>query len=223
MIVLGLDPSLTNFGWSVHDTEGPERVIARGRFQSSASTIFVHRFTALRERVRTLVQTYRPDRVGIESPIFGASYSEGMYGLFLYSNEALFLERRDVVFFSPMQVKSSAREILRRPKGWKMMKPDMVEAAKKDSGTSKPWDHNEADSYLVGRLAGRFWTYMENPSKTELTRVERTLFDEVHTFTRGEKAGVTEKRGLRYRENDRFFLWSLVDENVSFDGEIKDR
>jgi len=38
MLVLGLDPSLTNYGWAVHDTDAPvgtpERCVARGRFGS---------------------------------------------------------------------------------------------------------------------------------------------------------------------------------------------
>jgi hypothetical protein len=162
----------------------------------------------MRDSLRSLIQKTNPDRVGIESPIFNDLFSEGMYGLFLYSNEALKLERKDVVFFSPGQGKAHARESLARPKGWKMLKGDMVEAAKADTGGGR-WNHNEADAYLIGRLAGRFWKFAEGVTpESELTPVERKQFLHIHTFQRGARAGQTVKKGLLFREEDRFFRWS---------------
>lgn len=211
MIVLGLDPSLTNFGWAVHDTDatGPARCVDRGRFATKADVTFVDRYIFMRESLRALIQRTNPDKVGIESPIFNDLFSEGMYGLFLYSNEALKLERKDVVFFSPGQGKAHARESLKRPPGWKMLKGDMVEAAKDDTGGGGRWNHNEADAYLIGRLAARFWLFMEGEIvEADLTPVERKQFLDVHTFTRGKNAGKTIKKGLLFREEDRFFRWS---------------
>jgi hypothetical protein len=211
MRVLGLDPSLTAFGWAMHDTEarGKDRCIARGRFATSKETMFVDRYVFMRESLRALIREQDPDKVGIESPIFHNLFSEGMYGLFLYSNEALRLERRDVVFFAPEQGKAHAREAIRRPKGWKMLKGDMVEAAKADTGGRGVWNHNEADAYLIGKLAARFWAFLAGTLTEEsLTPVERKQFALIHTFQRGKRAGQVEKRGLIYREEDRFFLWS---------------
>lgn len=212
MLVLGLDPSLTNFGWAIHDTTkvGPARCVDRGRYSTKASTVFVDRYVFMRESLRELLRIHNPDKVGIESPFFGDTYSEGMYGLFLYSNEALKAERRDVVYFSPLQVKAHARESLKRPPGWKMMKPDMVEAMKHDlGGKGRNVNHNEADAYLVGRLASRFWRYADGDLELEdLTPVEREYFAKTHTYVRGKKAGKTEKSGLIFREEDRFFRWS---------------
>ena len=213
MLVLGLDPSLTAYGWALHDTgaKGQSRCVARGRHSTPADMTFVDRYTFMRDTLRELIQRIRPDKVGIESPFFGGSYSEGMWGLFLYSNEALKLERRDVVFFSPGQVKAHARESLGRPEKWKMQKPDMVAAVKHDLGGGKNVNHNEADAYLVGRLAGRFWRYLDGDlTDADLTSEERKLFAEVHTYQRGKKAGKTERKGLVYREEDRFFRWSQV-------------
>lgn len=171
---------------------------------------FVDRYVFMRESLRALLRDVQPDKVGIESPIFHNMFSEGMYGLFLYSNEALRVEQRDVVFFAPEQGKAHARESLRRPKGWKMLKGDMVEAAKKDTKSGQ-WNHNEADAYLIGRLAARFWGfYAGEIPESELTPVERTQFLLIHTYQRGKKAGQVVKRGLMYREEDRFFLWSKV-------------
>lgn len=213
MKILGLDPSLSAFGWAVHETTatGPERCVARGRISSPSSMVFVDRYTGVREVLRGLVRHYAPQAVGIESPFCGGSYSEGMYGLFLYSNEALKLERSPVVYFTPLQIKSHARETLGRPETWKMMKPDMVEAARKDTDTRIAWDHNEADAYLAARLAGRFWDlYWGHREASSNTPVERKLFTAEHTYSRGKHAGETEKTGLLYREQDRFFPWSEV-------------
>ena len=149
MKILGLDPSLTNYGWAVHDTNAtvgtPERCIARGRFQTPSKMEFVERYMAQRESLRAVIRQYEPDRVGIEFPVFNNLWSEGMYGLFLYSCEALKAEHMDVVFWSPGQVKAHARDSIVRPTGWKMDKPDMVEAAKADCCAHM--NHNEADAY----------------------------------------------------------------------------
>ena len=220
MIVLGLDPSLTAYGWALHDTcaTGASRCVARGRYSSPASEVFVDRYVFARESLRALLKSHKPDRVGIESPPFGESFSEGMYGLFLYSNEALKSEGMDVVYLSAGQVKAHARESLGRPDKWKMMKPDMVAAAKADTASNSTakrgvgsWDHNEADAYLVGRLAGRFWEYhVGNVPKAALTPVETRQFAYTHTFSRGKKAGKTVRSGLQFREQDRFFCWSQL-------------
>lgn len=212
MIVLGLDPSLTNYGWAVHDTEAavgdPGRCLLRGRFQTPASMTFVDRYTDLRERLRALVAEQKPDRVGIEFPVFDNLFSEGMYGLFLYSCEALKSSGCDVVFWSPLQVKAHARESLGRPAKWVMDKVDMVEASKHDAGPGR-WNHNEADAYLVARLSGRFWKlYGGNITPDDLTPVERKYFTEIHKFVRGKRAGREVRKGVMYREDERFFLWS---------------
>ena len=213
---LGLDPSLTNFGWAIIDTAvevgSRSRCESRGRFQTSAKDLFIDRYVEMRERLRKLVRDEKPDVVGIEFPVFNDLWSEGMYGLFLYSCEALKLERQDVVFWSPMQVKSHARETLGRPKidgkMWRMDKPDMVDAAKLDAGGGR-WNHNEADAYLVGRLGARFWMMQRDLIRErDLTTVERRFFLEIKKHVRGKNAGRTILRGVMYRENERFFRWS---------------
>lgn len=208
MLVLGLDPSLTNYGWAYHDTNTGD-CPDRGRFSTPSRQTFVHRYITLRDSLRDLIRRTPPDRIGIESPVFHELWSEGMYGLFLYSCEALTLEKMDVVFFTPHQIKAHARAFLDRPQGWKMLKPDMVEAAKKATGTKGRWNHNEADAYWAARVASRFWEFYEGEiSESDLTQVERDNFLKTHTYQRGKKAGKTVKSGIIHREEDRFFLWS---------------
>ncbi len=211
MRVLGLDPSLTNFGWAVHNdsVDGPIRCEARGRFKTSSKTLFVDRYVDLRERLFDLVVETAPDRVGIEYPVFNDLWSEGMYGLFLYSCEALKSSGADVVFFSPGQIKSVSADLLDRPKGWKMGKADMVDAAKADTGGKGRWNHNEADAYLCARHAARFWrVYSGRLSVDALSDKEQRQFNRIHTYQRGKKAGKTVKTGILHRADERFFLWS---------------
>jgi hypothetical protein len=212
MRVIGLDPSLSNFGWAVHDTSVPvgdrSRCERRGRFQTSGKTLFIDRYTEMRGRLRELLHEVQPDRVGLEFPVFNDLWSEGMYGLFLFTCEALRLEGQDVVFWSPMQVKAHARESLDRPSGWQMGKADMVDAAKADTAGGR-WNHNEADAYLVARLSGRFWLLHDDLIRErDLTPTERKYFLDIKRFVRGKKAGRVERKGVMYREDERFFIWS---------------
>ena len=228
MQIIGLDPSLTNFGWAVHDTEaeGLDRCLARGRFQTSAKTLFIDRYTTMRSNVIRLLEEYpQVTQIGLESPIFNEMWSEGMYGLFLYTCEALRVSKRDVVLFSPPQIKVHARDLLDRPtiggKAWVMGKPDMVEAAQADTGGSGRWNHNEADAYWVARTAGRFWKHLDGDLLTgELSKAEVHQFRAVKTFKRGKRAGQTVQTGVLYKEDERFFRWYSGDGDK--DGSKKD-
>lgn len=213
MHVLGLDPSLTNYGWALHDTEaeGRDRVVDRGRFRTKPKDFAdeVTRYVYLRECLREKIAELDPDAMGIEHPVLNEQYSEGMYGLFLFSLEAIKHQAKDVVLIAPPQVKKWAFDLLGRPKGWKMGKSDMVEAAKEHAGGGR-WDHNEADAYLVGAFAGRFWDfYVGDINEDELTPYEKKTFTHIRTITKGKRAGQLEVKGFLHRENDRFFLWSV--------------
>jgi hypothetical protein len=175
----------------------------------------VDRYVDLRESLRALIQEHQPDCVGLESPVFGEMYSEGMYGLFLYTSEALRLEQLDTVLWTPGQIKAFAKELLGRPDSWgDMLKADMVEAARWDTRISdrklgRIRNHNEADAYLASVLAGRFWLLHSGQiTEDDLTKRERTQFLKVHTYVRGKKAGRTEHKGTLYKADHRFFLWS---------------
>lgn len=217
MRVIGFDPSLTNFGWALHDTEVPVgvpgRMIESGRFQTSSKTLFIDRYIEQRERVRGLIDrlgaVYGVYRLGVESPVFHELYSEGLYGLYLFNCEAMKVAKVDVVFFSPGQIKAHAHLALGRPKGWKMMKTDMVEAAKRDAGIKGALNHNEADAYWAAAIAGRFWSFVDGTlALADLTPVEAKQFTEIHTYQRGAKAGQTVQKGIMYQEDRRFFRWS---------------
>ena len=210
-MILGLDPSLRAFGWTLIDEN--LSIVDKGLFSTEADIIFVDRYIYLREQLRTLIQSCKEKtdhlQVGIESPIFNDLYSEGMYGLFLYSNEALKLEKMDVVFLTPNQVKAHAHEFLGRPKGWKMQKADMVEACKKANPHVKSINHHQSDAYWVGRIASRFWDAMDGRIELDtLSDLEKKHFTDVDLYVKGAKEGRVKRQGLSHKEDDRWFRWS---------------
>ncbi len=211
MISLGLDPSLTGFGWCLHDSsaEGPARVVAKGIFATSPRTVFVQRYIDLRESVGKILDTH-PDivAVGVESPPFGEQYSEGLYALFLMVNEAIYTRRKDVVYFDPGTLKMLVKEDPDARKG-KMFKADMVAAAKLDTGIKGKFNHNEADAYHLGRFAARFFDFVRGLiTEGDLTPAEYRAFAKVHTFVRGKNAGETVRMGAAFKEGQRFFRFS---------------
>jgi hypothetical protein len=211
---LGLDPSLTGFGWCVHDSckVGPERVVARGHHATNPRDVFVLRYAELRNLVFRLIREYPCiEAVGVESPPFGELWSEGLYGLFLYVNEALCASRKDVVFFDPATLKALTKLDPKVVKG-KMGKGEMVAAARADTGITGKFNHNEADAYHIARFAARFWElYSGVLTEADLTPAELHTFTRTHTYSRGKHAGETVRRGTVYRENDRFFRYSLLE------------
>lgn len=165
----------------------------------------------MRESVRSVIHEFpQIEAAGVESPDFNDLWSEGMYGLFLYVNEALLLERKDVVFFAPTVVKMLTKMDPSVRRGT-MDKQDMITAARVDTGIKK-WKHDEADAYHVARHAARFWDrYFDRITDEELTPSELHSFTRIHVFKRGLRAGRVERRGLVYREDDRFFRYSKLE------------
>lgn len=210
MIVLGLDPSLTGFGWVILDTSLPkiDWCLARGVHSTTADQLFLTRYIELRELVRSLISTWKPTKVGIESSVFGEQFSEGAYGLFLFTLEALYESRLDVLLLTPDQAKAQARFHLGRPQKWKMKKADMVEAAKKDLQLKGSLDNNIADAYWVGRTASRFWSLYEGLIfEKDLLPMEKSLLTETEFY---KKTGKVKKASLISKEDSRFFIWSKV-------------
>jgi hypothetical protein len=203
VITLGIDPSLTGLGWCVHDGDvvGPGRVIAKGWFSTPREQIDYLRYMFLREAVGRVLAAYpQIEGVGVESPPFGESWSEGLYGLFLYMNEALVRARKDVVYFDPLRVKLLTKMDSSIRRG-KMDKSDMIDAAKAETSI-RVWNHNEADAYIIARSAARFWDFQRKlVTVDELTPSERSIFPKV-----------VEKK------NDRYYLFSsLTDADLVID------
>jgi hypothetical protein len=210
MITLGLDPSLTGFGWCIHNSEilGKDRVVSRGVFSTPAKMLWVERYVFMRSEILKLLRSYPEiEALGVESPPFGEQFSEGLYALFTYVNEAVWSCRKDVVHFDPGTVKMLVKEDPSVRKG-KMFKSDMIAAAKADTGIGR-WNHNEADAYHIARFAARFWMFVnERLQESDLTPSEHRAFARIHTFVRGKRAGQTVEFGAAFKEGRRFFRFS---------------
>lgn len=220
MITLGIDPSLTGCGWCVHNgsVSGTGRVIAKGTVRTPASRIFYWRYMFLRAVILRVLDEYPAiQAVGVESPPFGEGYSEGLFGLFLYVNEAVLLRRKDVVYFDPLRVKLLAKMDAEVRRGV-MDKGDMVDIARQDTGVER-WTHDEADAYVVARSAARFWElHAGTITSSELTPAEDQVFRSVHVFSQGPKAGTTKGKGILYKEGDRFYRFSaLMPEDIAIE------
>lgn len=206
MITLGLDPSLTGFGWAIHDSSvvGEGRVLAKGVI--STSGLFVRRYMLLREGLKEILRAYPEiQNVGAESPPFGELWSEGLYGLFIYVTEAVFVSRKDIVFFDPSTLKMLVRMDPKIRRGT-IDKQDVIEAARVDT-TIKRWNHNEADAYIIGRSAANFWKFLEGTlAEDELTPSEAQAF-----LGKARRDGVR-TGGLSSKENERFFRFSKLAE-----------
>lgn len=186
-------------------------MIDKGHFVTSPRAIFVQRYIELRESVAKVLDTYPGiQAVGVESPPFGEQYSEGLYGLFLMVNEAIYTHRKDVVYFDPGSLKMLAKEDPTVRKG-KMFKSDMVAAAKADTGIKGKFNHNEADAYHIARFAARFFEFLAGTIvEGDLTPSEHRAFARVHTFTRGKRKGETVRSGAAFKEGQRFFRFSEI-------------
>ena len=187
-------------------------MVKKGRFSTGSKQIFIERYIFLRESVKGLLDEF-PDVqiVGVESPPFGEQWSEGLYGLFLFVNEAVYSRRRDVVYFDPVTLKFLAKEDPTIRKG-KMFKADMVALAKADTGISR-WNADEADAYHLSRFSARFYQLLNGEIDPDVL-----LPSETHVFTRSKlitRGDGTEKSvgvGTLFRENDRFFRFSRLGE-----------
>lgn len=213
MLVLGLDPSLSGFGWALveSDATGLVRSQARGtwRTQKKDFPSFVDRYVYLRGKIQKLISESKVDRASIESPTFGQEASSQMHSLFTFSCEALRENQLDTLLVGNTQTKAWVRRYLNRPGEWTISKHEMVSAARRMTGERSNWTGDSADAFWVGYLGARFWLFFDRElEKSSLTPYEIKIFTEIQKPKKGKKAGQTLKKGLIHRRNDRFFLWS---------------
>lgn len=207
MIVLGLDPSLTGYGWCLIDTEkkGVAQVLDYGVFKTTAKTYMPRRYRNIADSLDAVIQNcgYEIDWVGIEHPPYNASYSLGLYALYMYTWEILMDHRLGFVYFLPTQLKAYVRSVL-GDRG-KMFKSDMKDAMKMllDDEWEGRLNHNVADAYLVGYHAGRFKMLVDG-SLTEADLTEKEAESWVKTIKR-RKTGKIEKVGTLFQEDDKWF------------------
>lgn len=210
MRALGLDPSLRAYGWCVYDSSAKEprgRRVASGHEATLSTTVPSARFMHFRALVKDLLRRYRVDVVGLESPAYGGGYfSENHFGLMMFSREAVFEARKDLVLYDPTTLKYLTGH------GSKASKQDMQRFVQLDTMDPAPIQNDEADAYCVGRFTVRFMEVRSGLLGPEaLTAQEKRVFLQ-RTRKRKLALGgtVTKKTAHVFRENSRFFEFSRV-------------
>jgi Holliday junction resolvasome RuvABC endonuclease subunit len=213
MRALGLDPSLSGYGYCVYDTDASvtaERLVLSGHECTLNSIVPVARFMHFRALVSDLLRRFRVDVVGIESPAYGGGpYDVIHHGLMLFSLEAIFMARKDCVLFDPITLKILAtgnsaadKTDMQRSVQIDRMCPDLLQA-------------DEADAYHASRFAARF-----NQLRLGLLDPEQLTGDEQKVFLERTKKIKRRSTGLPvirrtahvFRENNRFFSFSKIPE-----------
>lgn len=165
--ILGLDPSLTGFGLSIISSEDgiSFEVEDTKLIKTKASDSFLYRYMAIRDTIQEYVAKTRPDFVAQEYSPFGESYSEGLFGLYLYTQEAVQNCHLDLVTFGPTQVKAMVRRILDLT--GKMSKQEIRTAASRVYGLNKKPNHNIADALILAYMGWAFFAVKQGLVRLE--------------------------------------------------------
>lgn len=207
MLVLGCDPSLADHGWSLIDYEDPENpiLVDSGRIRTRSRDFFTKRYRAHYEGIRDIIEEYDPDYVGLEQPPPQASWSAGLYPIWISISDICTERRLPFATWMPTSVKAFARDVLGDT--GKMFKSDMVDAAQAILGSSKKMNHNIADSIIINKMTYRFRALcLRHITEDDLTEKERFLF--TRTVTK-KKTGSVEKKGMIFKEGE--FYFDLLD------------
>lgn len=211
MRALGLDPSLTSFGWCVYDSSaptGPRKLVASGHEGTLNDLVPVARFMHARSMVDSLLRRFKVDVVGIESPAFdGGPFSTSHFSLMMFAMEPIFERRKDLVLFDPTTLKyvstgnsSASKAEMQRAVQLDRMSTDLVQA-------------DESDAYHVAMRAARFrmlWTGELSPES--LTELEQKVFLQ-RVRKPSKRSGKPVKRVAHvFRQNSRFYEFSRVPE-----------
>lgn len=214
MRILGIDPSLTNLGFVILEggSTGFPQILEKGRLQSETKDgLPLQRYVMQAHGIADLVKKYDIQYVASEAPYYGDFNTEILYGLHTMLHFTYWNLKLNVVILAPLTVKSYALPGFKE----KIFKSDMIKAARQDLGMreNERLANDVADAYWISKLGLRFWLYYcKLLSDTDLTDKEKDVFTHSHTFTRGSKKGVTERKGIIYRKNELFYIYSELPE-----------
>lgn len=213
MITLGLDPSLRAYGSSIVNTDaiGLERRIASAHYGTLSSSVPVARFIHFQSIVKDLIEKYKPDAVGIESPAYGGGpFQTVHFGLMMFSLVPIFEARVDCVLFDPATLKLLAKEDPKLKKGL-MGKLDMQRRVQLLTNDPHIIDNNEADAFLVAYYTARLIGLIKGEIKPEeLTPSEKQVFVLRTKKVKTIKGTKIRRIGHVFRANSRYFEYSKV-------------
>jgi len=205
MRVIGVDPSLTNLGYVVLENN---KILERGRLQTETSDgLNLQRYMLQATRLGALIRKYEIKHLSTEAPFFQAFSTEILFALQSILHLTYWSHGVRVVTFAPLTIKGYACPHLSPTK---VLKSDMVNAAKQDLGMGERerLANDVADAYWIAKLGARWWDYYnKNVTAGELTPREHEIFLAEHTYVKGKKKGVTERKGIAYRKDELYYLY----------------
>lgn len=215
--ILGLDPSLKKTGYSVFNlSKSDTEVEDKGMLKTNTTDgILVLRLIKQTQQVKDLILRYNIKFIGAEAPFFGSFSTEMLFALnqFLHS---MYLDMGVyVVYFPPQQLK---KLVFPDQVVSDIHKSHMIDQAKTVLGLhGHRLAEDVADAYWAGYFGKKFYKrFIENTLTDEdLSEYELSVFSGTHTFTRGEKKGITEYSGIIYRENECFYDFKKIKENFN--------
>jgi len=211
MLTLGLDPSLRSYGWVIFDDDGHGSIIDRGHEGTLKTQVPVTRYIHFRSLVNKLLDRWNVKSVGIESPAYGAgAFSERHFGLMMFSLEAIFNHRKDVILFDPSTLKFMIRAGLNEKIG-AITKYDVQKYVSLDTMNPKLINNDESDAYCVAKFASRFFKLIDgNLDPKQLSSAEMRVFINRTKKSKSNNFLKIKKTAHVFRENSRFFKFSKV-------------
>lgn len=205
--ILGLDPSLQKAGYVVMDVDKPDDIVEdRGLLKTSTSDgIYVQRLIKQSSQIEGLLKSYNITFVGMEAPFFGGGSTELLFALNQFIHK-LYLELGIyAVCFPPQMLK---KLVFPEDSVAEIHKPHMIDKAKTMLNLhGKVLAEDVADAYWAGVFGKKYynWHIRKIIKDEDLNSYEFQTFKGSHTFTKGDRKGVTEYSGIIYRENELFF------------------
>jgi len=189
--ILGLDISLTSFGWFLQD--GKKR-LKYGSFKTSTKDGYlITRLMMQRDRFVNLINELKVSHIGIEQPLQRTFSSELLYALHQFIMEVCYTRHLNIVYFTPAQIKMFATGNSRAEKG------EMVFQTKKTLKlTTEKINEDECDAYWISILAKKFWRlFYKEIHEDNLTQNEKYIFIK----------SKSKKPGILHKANDAYYIY----------------
>jgi Holliday junction resolvasome RuvABC endonuclease subunit len=217
MAILGIDPSLTHFGWVVMDEHetGKDSMISMGTFKTSTEDgLIVQRLITQREKAKKLIQDYNIQFVSTEAPYYQDTSTEVLFALNQYLHEVFLNMKCFVLYLPPMRLKKLSLPGLNPLDA---TKHHSVHQAKTELDLhGKRLSEHVADAYHAAKIGSTFykWFILKELKDNDLTNDERETFCGKYTYKRGIKKGITDYIGIIYKENNQFFDYRKQERNT---------
>lgn len=208
MRCLGLDPSLRSYGYVLFDSDltGLNKIVASGHEGTDTTMVPVTRYIQFRNLVADLLSRFHVDLVGLESPAYGGGeFSERHFALMMFSSEAVFEARKDMILYDPSTVKYLSTGSNQADKA------EMQRHAQIMLKSTGNMNADEIDAFWVAHHAVRMYqlkTGIIGPE--DLTKEEKRVFLQRVKKRKTSIGTVIKRTSHLFRENNRYFMYSKV-------------